>query len=301
MSRRWLVLCFSLLLLASGANPSRSEEAAPEHALSGPAPRHETDFYRGHRWGWYWYEREPETPEPKKPKKPRRLLETYTIDQLWRMPPERFRKLMNTYLERAVGNPTEENMLDYLILQEIARRKAFAFASAFVYVTQKHPELLGNKLTYPITQPGRKARVGMIRSEISSKVLAARSHCGLILFTRSGCPWCEAQRSILRHFVQRYGWPVKEVSLDTPEGERAAVRFSIDFVPAIILVSRSGDWVPVSAGVVSVSELEQRLYWAIKIMQGQQRPEQFLLYDFEKGTPADPLSILTTLKGGNWK
>jgi hypothetical protein len=48
----------------------------------------------------------------------------------------------------------------------------------------------------------------------------------------------------------------------------------------------------VAAGVITLSELERKLYRAIRYLQGATRNDNFLMYDFQKGSALDPTSIL---------
>ena len=85
-------------------------------------------FYGDRKRGWYWYEPvcQPGRKEPEKPKhkkllkkaKHRRLpsLKDYTYEQLWNMYPDDFQALLNTFMKKAVQDPTEQNIMDYLIM-----------------------------------------------------------------------------------------------------------------------------------------------------------------------------------------
>ena len=255
-------------------------------------------YYERSKEGWYWYKDEVKK-EPEKPKEAEqkvqkavlpRLLERYTYQELWNMHPQEFREVMQAYLEKAVQSPTEENVLDYVILADLARRKSLAFAGTFTYVVQKYPELSGNLATYSYTVPGIKARTELVQSEIDSVIGGAGEKYGLLFFTSPNCRFCEAQRGILKYFAAAYSWPVKEVSVQDPEGEAAVRKFSISVVPTVVLVSREkGDWMPVSVGVVSLSTLLDRLYRAVMVMEGKLSPEQYLIWGFERESPSDPL------------
>ncbi len=271
----------------------KEEPLFPAGRASESAP-----YYQRSKEGWYWYKEEHqkkvEEPqevkeEPQKVVLPR-LLDRYSYQELWQMHPQEFRKLMQDYLEKAVQNPTEENVLDYVILSDLARRKSLAFAGTFTYVVQKYPELSGNLATYSYTLPGIRARTELVQSEIDFTISAARDRYGLLFLVSPDCKFCEAQRGILKYFVASYGWPIKEVSIETSEGRAAVQKFGVSVVPTIILVSREkGDWMPVSVGVVSISTLLDRLYRAIMIMEGKIKPEEYLVWGFERESPANPL------------
>ncbi len=48
----------------------------------------------------------------------------------------------------------------------------------------------------------------------------------------------------------------------------------------------------VATGVVALSELERKLYRAIRIVGGKSSASDFLMYDFQRGSGLDPEAIL---------
>ncbi|MHB8811445.1 MAG: conjugal transfer protein TraF, partial [Desulfobulbaceae bacterium] len=76
---------------------------------------------------------------PKEPKsRPIPTLRAFTTEELWDMHPDDFQKLLMDLQKEAVRRPTEQNVFDYLVMQDMARRKAAAYANVAAYVTQKH-------------------------------------------------------------------------------------------------------------------------------------------------------------------
>lgn len=266
-----------------------------------PSQPHQSKYYEGQKWGWYWYQ-DPKGEQPQKTEETGkeapvrqalpRLLEAYTYEQLWHMHPEEFRKLMTGYLERAVANPTPETVFDYMVLQDVARRKALAFTSVFTYLVQKYPELAGNLATYPIALPGIEARMKMTAAEVEAFIKKAVQDYGVVAFLSRDSSFSEVQLGILQYLEHNYGWPVKAVWVDTPEGEVAVRKFGVKVVPSVILVSRStGQWLPVSVGITDLTTLKERMYRAARVLEGEEDPRQFILWTFEKGTAADPTTI----------
>jgi conjugal transfer pilus assembly protein TraF len=252
-------------------------------------------FYQGRKQGWYWYQKEPvkmKKPKPGVPSK-RSLpdLSNYTMPQLWDMYPDDFQALLNTFMKKAVQRPTEKNVLEYLTMQDIARRKSLAYASVTSYVEQKHPQL-STKAVYPVTAPGQAAVVSMRTREQERTIESGHEQFALIMFTREGCDFCEAQISIIAYFVNKYGWPVRIVDIE--RNPNMAARFNITMTPTIILVDKnSGKYMPISVGVISMSELSLKLYRTIRYLRGEITPEQWFMHDFERGTSNDVTGIYT--------
>ncbi|HHL34382.1 MAG TPA: conjugal transfer protein TraF [Desulfobulbaceae bacterium] len=257
-------------------------------------------FYQDTKHGWFWYEDPlPEQDKQKKDgkkqkiKMPRKLpsLENYTIDELWNMYPDDFQALLNVLQKKAVQAPTEQNITDYLTMQDIARRKALAYTNATMYVTQKHADLFSVNQVYPTAGPGVTARVQMQMSEISQTINRAGSDHALIFFVQPGCGFCEKQAGILAYFRDKYGWSIKTV--DISRNVNAAARFNITVTPTLLLIKKGQDrYMTVATGVIALTELERKLYRAIRFLQGNTRADNFLMYDFQKGSPLDPTAIL---------
>ncbi len=93
---------------------------------------------------------------------------------------------------------------------------------------------------------------------------------GVLFFFRSDCPYCEAQAPLLQILAARYGFPVLPVSLDgapLPGGQFPGYRrdsgqaqgLGVVSTPALFLVRPPGDIVPLSQGLISLAQLQERL------------------------------------------
>ena len=263
------------------------------------AASQENRFYDDTRHGWFWYEdplpmqdaKEVKSESAKKPPRKIPSLDNYSIDQLWNMYPDDFQELLNVLQKKAVQAPTEQNIMEYLTMQDIARRKALAYTNATMYVTQKHSELFNVSHVYPTAGPGVTARVTMQQNEIFQTIHRAGNNHALIFFVSPGCGFCAKQAGILAYFREKYGWQIKTV--DISRNINAAARFNITVTPTLLLIKKGQEkYMTVTSGVIALSELERKLYRAIRYLQGNTRGDNFLMYDFQKGSAFDPKSIL---------
>ena len=247
--------------------------------------------FEDYKKGWYWYElipEEKEQPEDEAQKEP--LAPDYSYDQLWKMHPDEFQEYLNQVTKFAVQFPTEKNVTEYLKVQDVARRKSVAFAAVVDFIGQKNPQY-STEDVYPLTAPGRVALTSMQSKEYDDVIFQANDEFGLIMFSQTGCDFCDAQKSILTFFENQYHWPVRLV--DVLAYPNFAAQFGIEQTPSIILVHKtSQDYLPVSSGVISMSNLKKRLYRSIRYMQGKISPEQWALYEFEKQSGHDPLKFV---------
>jgi conjugal transfer pilus assembly protein TraF len=272
------VLLIVVLLLFSFTVRAVEKEEPPL-----PPEKKDEGYYRDRKRGWYWYEIEKKKEEEKK--KPEEelasvSLKNYTIDEVWNMHPDRFSKLLDDLKKKAVMMPTEESVLEYYIIQDIARRKSLAFASTAGFVLQKNPELAGDELSN--SGPARDTRTAMNVAELMAVLESYRNDYGIVFFSSRQCGYCLAQKRILSSFVERYGWSVEEVDID--EKPSYAAVFGVERVPYLILVSReTGKYIPLAQGVVGLSELEERVQRGVLFLQGQRSAERFVIRDYESG------------------
>ncbi|CAG0942709.1 hypothetical protein BROC_01968 [Candidatus Brocadiaceae bacterium] len=274
--------CLSMLICATyfltASNPAVSGEDSPA--------------VLGHSWysgaiqkGWYWYEVEKEKKEEPTAEEDSPLHFDFSVDP-WGMSVEEFKELLEKTKNVAVANPTIENMLKYIELQDIARRKALAFANVYQLVMQKHPEFT-TASTNPTAVPGINTLNALKSEEVVSEIYAAKKDFALVYFHKPDCHFCRAQNGILQYFTDKYGWSIKAVNLyDEPE---PAYRFNVTTVPYILTVYKTtGEYMPVTIGVASLTELEQKLYRAIRYLRGEVTPSQFSIYNYDLGGPGDP-------------
>jgi len=248
-------------------------------------------YYSDSGKGWWWYQKEPEKKEEKeKEKEPKKTqakkkktpaFSDYSFDDIWNLHPDDFEKFAEALKRKAVQNPSEENVKDYYEVQEIARKKALAFTNVAQYVWQKYPELSTAK-DYPIATPGNLSRVGQIQEEKNRKLRDSREDFALIYFYNTDCGYCREQQPIIDWFTAATGWQVKRINLEENPGLSA--RFRVEVTPSMILIQKGNrNSFPVSSGLITAEEIEDKTYRAVRLLKGEITPEEFSLYDFQKG------------------
>ncbi len=241
--------------------------------------------------GWWWYETPPPPEEKEEEKVTYPSLSDYTKEELWNMDPEKFRKLIKVFLDKAVQNPTVENVKEYLTLQDIARRKALAFTNVASLVVQTTPELNTLK-DAPITHVGKVQMTRMQNEDVERTIRTAVDDYALLYFYSPTCPYCQAQEKINKMFVSKYGWQIK--GIDVTENKLLAEQFGVTTTPTLLLIYRnSDDYLPVALGVLSLYDIERNVMRGIRLLRGETTPEEYNLYEYQRGSAYDPESILT--------
>ncbi|ORJ61308.1 conjugal transfer protein TraF [Geothermobacter hydrogeniphilus] len=231
------------------------------------------------RRGYWWYETPPTKTEKKEEEPP--PLPNYTVQQMMEMDPDMLKDYAEAVTKEAIRLPTEENVRRHYLVQDIIRRKARAFTNVSELVWQKYPELTTAK-DNPLTTPGRNAMTRAQIEERRQKLSQAREEFALLYFRSYSCAFCQAQDQILPLVTSRLGWQVKPI--DIQANPALADRLGVETTPTLILIHKgSQDFFPVTTGVASVMEIESHLFRAIRLMRGEISPENFNLYDFQKG------------------
>lgn len=212
------------------------------------------------------------------------------------MHPDDFQPLLMAFHKKAVMAPTIENVKEYYIVQDIARRRALAFTNVAATVIQKFPELSLER-DYPNAVPGRLAKVRMQTEELAAKIHQAREHFALIYFYSPSCEYCAEQNEILNFFVSKYRWQVRAV--DITQNSPLAELFHVRAVPYLMLIQKeSEEFMPVAIGVVSLAQMEERVFRGIRLLGKEISAEEYSLYDFQRGGGFDPTAPLKVKEPG---
>ena len=232
--------------------------------------------------GWLWYD---ETLAPAKPA-PRRQpapapapaalakgtapesAQTEPFSAAW------VRQQLPILLDRAMTNPTEENVRAYKYMERLALDMTTNYANMSEHVVRNDP-MLDESVRFPISSMARAQALSQIGRAREGIIRDLRSKAGLWMFFDSQCRFCHSQFAVTRMLAQKYGLPVRYISTDggTIQGMPAAqLRFDrgaararslgIRLTPAVVLVAPPDKVAIVAHGAMSQSELEEKIVLA---------------------------------------
>jgi type-F conjugative transfer system pilin assembly protein TraF len=228
------------------------------------------DYFSRNAEGWFWYEKPEVIQDEEKQEKaatPADTVATVPDDPLDQL--ERIQKTIARAEARAVLYPTEENVGEYLRLNQWQLNQSSLFSDVWRRVVWQTPDL-----DYSLRRPVTNLAVHEFQdqknaAQAQAVAQIAKTH-GLFFFFKGSCPYCHAFGPILRRFSEMYGIDVLPVSLDGgtlpdfPQARtdtRVATELGVETVPSVFLVDpRRRNVVPVGAGVMSVDELAERIY-----------------------------------------
>jgi len=271
--KRLLILCFSL-------------------AMATPATADEGVWYaEPNEEGFYWYnlplplEDEEKEDEPETQTRYLPSLENFTYEDLWELHPDDFKKLISAFHKKALMTLGEEDMKEYLVVQQVAAKRSRAAMNLTLYLTQKYPALSA-EADFPIAYGGRNAQTNLRREEVTSTINRAATEFALLYFYDRKCPYCAVQDRILKMFYGDYGWEIKRVEIN--DSLRLAEYFQAKTVPYLVLIHRrSENHFPVAEGVVTLDKLELKIYRGIRYLSGDVTPQEWSIHDFQKGGAFD--------------
>ncbi len=278
-----MILTFSNLIFADNStNQILSSTNLDEKKA--PDPR----WNNRHAEGWFWRDVDPETPEPVEDKneeiKPA-LLDPNTLypsmdDHL--ADPLATLKALQEQVEisqaRAVLQPKQENLLNFIQVQNELLRKNTLFADNWQRLMWRNPEYDYNQVR-PSNPVALKTYSESYKIDLRDALREIATEYGLYFVIAQSCPYCHAMAPYLKRFAQLYGFTVITVSADggsVPEFPDAM--YSPEFVeqlgvkttPAIILAKPSeGVIEPISYGYISLQELETRIYRLFRLEPGE--------------------------------
>ncbi|WP_233981872.1 conjugal transfer protein TraF [Pectobacterium versatile] len=240
--------------------------------------------------GFFWYETKPSPEEEKENKNEQWPTPVVPAeDIMFSMHPKDLEKLLDQTREYAIYKLTPEATLDYYKVLDVSRRKAAAFTSLTGYIMLEKPELNAAQ-QFPITNPGNAERLRISENLVVNQLQDQRDNFALLFFTQPGCGYCVQQSQILQNFQRETGWYIKEVNI--MEQPQARAKFNITGTPVTVIINKDAgndQWMPVSVGVDSLSNLKSNVYRVTRLFNGEIDARQFYTNAAQSGGFFDPI------------
>lgn len=239
--------------------------------------------------GYHWYQHFPSEAEKKEDlnaQHPKPIMPSHA--EMMAMHPQKIRALLDQHREYAIYTLQPADVLNYQKIQDVARRKSEAFAAVSSMVLMQNPRLNAQS-AIPTSNPGVAAQRKQGYQAIVRVLAAAKEQFALGFFSAPGCRYCQVQRETLQQFQKQYGWKIKEFNVATHGS--LAEKFNVELTPSLVVIKKnSTGWMPISVGVEPLSIVEQNLFRAIRLLNGNIKPQQFFMGEQEQGGFADPLA-----------
>ncbi|MBX9620666.1 MAG: type-F conjugative transfer system pilin assembly protein TraF [Alphaproteobacteria bacterium] len=234
-------------------------------------------FFERHAEGWHWYEefsRNSKIEERKKNSSGRNpsFSSSTPTEKI-----EAQRKELETKLHSAILEPSHENIITYILAQKALMDQSERFSESWKQVVLRTPSL-DETLVHPVDQNARHIYYQERHQDITRRIKALAQEYGLFFFFKGECAYCHHFAPVVKDFAKKHGWSVLAVSLDGrrlpefPEARRdngMATRLQVSHVPALIAFHpSSGQMIPLAYGLVSESEIEERIDLLTRVQAG---------------------------------
>ena len=286
--------CFLAFGLASALSATASAQNAVGSGVTPPANQSTEQAANG-RWfgdaerGWFWYEGPPDVVEDPDPAALMPAVGVLPVDPIAEL------EAVQAEIERAkalaVLHPTETHIRQWMELNAAVQRRATLFADMTQRVVWSTPSL-DQSLVRPHSPEGLKAWTAARTESRTAALRDIAQTYGLFFVFSSDCPYCIQIAPFLQRFARTYDFKLIPISIDggtLPEFPEARyeptikARLGVDVTPAIFLVDPgAGHIQPIAYGVISLSELENRIVRLFKMTPGQMT---YSVYDTGVRTP----------------
>lgn len=216
-------------------------------------------YYTNHQEGWYWY-REAKVGKNK------------NINQNPVQTMEYLKKQVTYNLDKAILNPTPENLRNYMEIQNFITNKSSEFSNTWQKVLLENPNL-DYSLTHPTTSLGRQVYLNQYSQKIENSIHDFAAKYGLFFFYKADCPYCEMMAPILKNFTTHYKISLIPVSnnanflTEFPESKINSGQIenlNINIFPALFAIEpKNKKIIPISYGFMTEDLLCERI---LKIM-----------------------------------
>jgi len=180
---------------------------------------------------------------------------------------------------KAVIYPSEENIKDYMVYQQMVMDKSSFFADQWRRVLWKNPQL-DYTLKRPVSKIAKESWIDQRNIEVKDSIKNINQRYGIFFVFNSKCPHCHRYSPILKSFQEKHKITIMPVSLDgeglkewdnilVNKNHLSALKINIEAIPATILFDKiSKKVIPLGFGVLSHSELEERIFALTKLEIG---------------------------------
>lgn len=279
-------------------------------------------FFQEKEEGWFWKKSPPE-PVPPKPVKsapvvvtpvaPAKQAETKSpakapFSVAW------LREHMPKLMDRAIDDPTPENIAAYMYAQRVAMDKSQVFAETAQRVVMADPLLDENNraslATYGrvLTMQGQSAAKDSILKRL-------KDVSGLWFFYDSECAYCVDMAETMVNFKALYGFHTKFVSMDGRpikgvtewvKDQGQAKKLELTITPSLVMVVPPNNYYVISQGIMALSDIADRILVAAENQNMLSQAEVRALHphrsgiltaqDTSDGATTDPVELVKNIR-----
>lgn len=310
------------ILVATGIMPVLAQSSSAPAAGANDDEELVSPWYKRHREGWWWGNESSDKPKPPPAPVPAPKAPTADAKQAPAQPKtEAFsavwlRENLPKLLDKAIDNPSQENVAAYLYAQRALLDKSQNFENSARLVIATDPMLDENNRV-PIASFARAVADRKSDEGITEGLKYLAQKAGLWVFYDSSCLYCQPQVDIVNRVARQSKMPVQYIALDGKpvaplkvgefvENQGAAQSLGITMTPTTVLVVPPNGYYIISQGLMAESDLRERIVTAAQAQN--LLPKEVLAKvrvfdrgvlspkDLESGASKDPAEIVRIMR-----
>lgn len=238
-------------------------------------PEDPNSFYKDRERGWFWHESMETTVDPESPPlEPQPMVlappkEQVALNVDW------LKENMPILRDRAINNPTDENLANYAYSQRLWLDMSTRFANRMTdyMVTETMLDESQRRPTAAFALNAFQEERAVVVKEAIAEV--KQNSRGIFFFFASDCGYCHKMLPVLLEFKRRHQIEILAISLDgrtipgmeafqvvaDPE-HRVAQQFNVSLTPTLHLVANDNSAELVVEGLKPLNDIEDRLLLA---------------------------------------
>ena len=218
-------------------------------------------WFDRHSEGWFWYEPLDNESAGEGNPQPMKITPQQSLSAAW------IRQNIGQYLDRAIDEPSKENVSNYLYLDRMVKEKGEQFARVGKQVIESDP-MLDENVRRPISPAAAKIKDDMAHQAKEEILRKVAKIAGLVFYYRGNCKLCHLQVQSVQLMKEHYGFELISFSTDgilIPQLPDSRIEQSphpalnIKAYPALYLMQPPDNIVPLRQGGVSFTELGNRI------------------------------------------
>lgn len=212
--------------------------------------------------------------EEDKPETPQQNIKEGKTDEWYLQKIQEITKTVEVKKAKAILEPTEENIRDYISYQREVINMASTFGEKWQKVLWKNPDL-DYSLERPVSQTAKETYLDNRKQTMEATLKELSKDYGIFFIFKSNCSYCHKFAPTLKFFSLKYGFKISPVSLDggylsefpkektlINKGELQKMGIQIKAVPATILFdSKTKEVIEIGFGLLSLDEIEERVFF----------------------------------------
>ena len=176
------------------------------------------------------------------------------------------RKALEEKLSKALLNPTETNVLDYMKMQKKWIEQSAQFSKIWSKVLLQQPHLDNIATGFPVTQYGIQIQKQIIQEKREYLVKTLAKEYGLLFFYEGSSIASQEFSEIIVDFAKKYSWELFGISVDgvylnnikdNKQDNGIIEKLRVRFFPSLYCVNpNTQEIIPVSFGLISMDQIE---------------------------------------------